>query len=181
MWWLTPVVPGLLDDEAGGSQKIESSLLCTAGPGGYTARLWLKKKSKVIMRQTDTKQSENGSRKSKVNRSSIQPNKLQRKEGVREEPRDQTKFKRRSLWAQHVALIQILNETNRKKNPKFWDNVQDLNSDYLDYTKELLILFGCDLPLWLDFVGRSQSFKGNASIPSGDLTPQWAHRKQAIW
>lgn len=33
MWQLTPVAPALLDDEAEGSQTIESSLQCTAGPG----------------------------------------------------------------------------------------------------------------------------------------------------
>lgn len=71
------------------------------------------------MRQTDTKQSGNGSKKSKVKRFSIQPNKLRRKEGVREEPRDQTKFKRQSLGAQHVALIQILNEAKQEKKKSF--------------------------------------------------------------
>lgn len=95
MWRLTPVVPALLDDEGGGSQTIESSLPCTAGSGLHGKTLTQKKKkSKVIMRQTDTKQSGDESRKSKVKRFSIQPNKLRRKEGVREEPRDQTKFKR---------------------------------------------------------------------------------------
>lgn len=66
MWQLTPVAPTLLDDEAGGSETIESSLLCTAGPGLHGKTLTQKKKSKIIMRRTDIKQSGNGSRKSKV-------------------------------------------------------------------------------------------------------------------
>lgn len=46
MWQLTPVAPALLDDEAGGSQTIESSLLCTGGPGLHDKTLTQKKKIK---------------------------------------------------------------------------------------------------------------------------------------